>query len=184
MWSVTWSGHVMSRARKTHLTRSPSDLFDHKTGFFELLSSTQAYNHNLILSFNVFSVNFERPYDAVLTFIWKKTWNFIFHLWTARFRRRDNLGMVYVTDRNVIVYLKVSRLCHICHCHIPISTLEHTLMTKHYNFVAVKDGFVQSSIEHMFVLEFGKNSRTSRISYHRVQTSDYSRTVRFWLKKW
>ena len=54
MWSVTWSGHVMSRARKTHLTRSPSDLFDHKTGFFELLSSTQAYNHNLILSFNVF----------------------------------------------------------------------------------------------------------------------------------
>ena len=51
---VMWSGHVMSRARKTHLTRSPSDLFDHKTGFFELLSSTQAYNHNLILSFNVF----------------------------------------------------------------------------------------------------------------------------------
>lgn len=122
-------GHVMSRARKTHLTRSPSDLFDHKTGFFELLSSTQAYNHNLILSFNVFSVNFERPYDTVLTFIWKKTWNFIFHLWTARFRRRDNLGMVYVTDRNVIVYLKVSWLCHILFVKYPLAPLKHTLMT-------------------------------------------------------
>ena len=129
MWSVTWSGHVMSRARKTHWTRSPSDLFDHKTGFFELLSSTQAYNHNLILSFNVFFEILEFLGTMwYITFIWKKTWNFIFHLWTARFRRRDNLGMVYVTDRNVIVYLKVSRLCHICHCHIPISTLEHTLM--------------------------------------------------------
>ena len=130
MWSVTWSGHVMSRARKTHLTRSPSDLFDHKTGFFELLSSTQAYNHNLILSFNVFFEILEFLGTMwYITFIWKRTWNFIFHLWTARFRRRDNLGMVYVTDRNVIVYLKVSWLCHILFVKYPLAPLKHTLMT-------------------------------------------------------
>ena len=89
---------------------------------------------------------------SIHTFIWKKTWNFIFHLWTARFRRRYNLGMVYVTDRNVIVYLKVSWLCHMLYCIF----VKYPLAQPHpYDpIILVRLKMSQfNHLEHMFVLE-------------------------------